>query len=128
MSYATTYDRARTFYDADSHIMELPGFLTDFADPQDMAKIPAISFAGGGRLAEALAKLEGQRTQPPERRAELLALGDALISGPKGYAALGAFDGGERAEALDRLGFHRQLVFSTFSAALAFREAHPLDV
>ena len=32
-----------------------------------------------------------------------MALGDSLISGPKGYAALGAFNSGERSTALDLL-------------------------
>jgi predicted TIM-barrel fold metal-dependent hydrolase len=52
--------------------------------------------------------------------AELLALGDQLIGGPKGYAALGAFNGAERSRALDLLGFERQLVFSTFTAGACF--------
>jgi hypothetical protein len=34
--------------------------------------------------------------------------------------ALGAFNAAERAQALDLLGFARQLVFATFSESLAF--------
>src|SRR5205807_9929842 len=35
------------------------------------------------------------------RSAKLLALGDGLIAGPKGYQALGAFNAAERGRALD---------------------------
>ena len=49
MAYAT----GRTFYDADSHIMELPDFLRDFADPAIRDRLPRISFGSGGRSAAA---------------------------------------------------------------------------
>ena len=91
-------------------------------------RIPAVSFRSGGRLAEGLAQLAKDKAQPKERVQELIALGDELIAGPKGYLALGAFNGRERTKALDMLGFHRQLVFSTFSAAIAFRSQEPIDV
>src|SRR5262249_30060887 len=50
-----------------------------------------------------------------------------LISGPKGYAALGAFNTAERTQALDMLGFARQLVFATFSTGPAFSELRAID-
>ena len=53
----------------------------------------------------------------------MVALGDQLIAGPKGYFALGAFNKSERTQALNQLGFHRQLVFSTFAAPLCFNAA-----
>ena len=40
-----TYATGREYYDADSHIMELPNFLTEFADPGIREKLPAISYA-----------------------------------------------------------------------------------
>ena len=122
------YAQGRTFYDADSHIMELPDFLAKHAESGCETELPTLSFASGGRLAEALEKLAGRDGHPAERKAELVALGDRLIAGPKGYEALGAFNRDERALALDCLGFHRQLVFSTFSASLAFRESRPVEV
>ena len=45
----------------------------------------------------------------------------------KGWAALGAFDTAERSRALDLLGFHRQLVFSTF-APTQFEGDRDLDL
>jgi predicted TIM-barrel fold metal-dependent hydrolase len=123
-----TYAQGRTFHDADSHVMELPDFLSAFADPAMRDRIPRISVASGGRLSAGMEELARRKAQPPERVAELLALGDQLIAGPKGYQALGAFNGAERRQALDLLGFARQLVFSTFSAGIAFSEKLPVDV
>jgi predicted TIM-barrel fold metal-dependent hydrolase len=51
---------------------------------------------------------------------EQVALGDRLLTGPKGYEAIGAFDTDERSLALDQLGFERQLVFASFSTNVVF--------
>ena len=116
MPYAT----GRTFLDADSHVMELPGFLRDHAERAMRDRIPPLPFDSGGRMTAALRQLEESNGHPPETVERLLALGDGLIAGPKGYEALGAFDRAERHRALDMLGFDRQFVFSTFSAAVVF--------
>src|SRR6201999_2283182 len=63
---------------------------------------------------------DSRRGAGAEGVAQMEALGDQLISGPKGYMALGAFNRDERSKALDMLGFHRQLVFATFSELTAF--------
>ena len=94
--------------------------LTEFADPDFRDKLPKISFGGGGRSAEGHEAAAARGAQPPERVAEMVALGDELIAGPKGYQALGAFNREERKQALDQLGFDRQLVFSTFAAGACF--------
>ncbi len=114
------YAEGRTHYDADSHIMELPDFLREFADPAQRDRIPLITGAGGGRSSKGIDEAATRRALPAERVAELVALGDQLIAGPKGYQALGAFNRDERTQALDQLGFDRQLVFATFSAGVAF--------
>jgi predicted TIM-barrel fold metal-dependent hydrolase len=49
--------------------------------------------------------------------AKLRALGDRILTGPKWYAALGAFNSAERGMVLDQLGIRRQMVFSSFAAA-----------
>lgn len=116
MAYASD----RTYLDADSHIMELPGLLQEYADPGVRDQIPDLSFSSGGKLHDPLAALAGSKAHPPERVSELLALGDDLIGGPKGYEALGAFNRDERSQALDLLGFDRQFVFATFSAGAFF--------
>jgi len=121
MSYAS----GRTFYDADSHLMELPDFLRSHADPALRDRLPRIH-VDAPRLQAGLADAAQRGAQPPEYAEELIALGAGLIAGPKGYQALGAFNSAERSRALDLLGFARQLVFSTFSAGHAFTRAHEL--
>jgi predicted TIM-barrel fold metal-dependent hydrolase len=56
----------------------------------------------------------------PEHVAMLRTFGDDLLKGPKWHAALGAFNGAERGEVLDMLGFQRQVVFSSFCAGKLF--------
>ncbi|MEY4579740.1 MAG: hypothetical protein RL701_4443 [Pseudomonadota bacterium] len=120
-----SYAEGRTFRDADSHIMELPDFLVAHADPTMRDIMPRIR-VDAPRLQAGLRLAAETGAQPAERVAELIALGDGLISGPKGYEALGAFNAQERSRALDLLGFSEQLVFATFSAGLAFRAARPV--
>lgn len=113
-----TYANGRAICDADSHLMELPDFLTRHADPADRASMPPLGslatgqFDPGGHV--------GKAGHAPERVAELVALGDGLTRGPKWHAALGAFSGAERATALDLLGFQRQVIFSSFCARPIF--------
>ena len=38
-----TYAAGRTYYDADSHIMELPDFLAEFAEPSEREQMPKIN-------------------------------------------------------------------------------------
>lgn len=122
MAYAT----GRTFFDADSHVMELPDFLTQYADPAYRDRVPQIR-AVPKPLADKLEHLLERKAHAPQDVRDMVALGDDLISGPKGYFALGAFNREERSTALDQLGFHRQLVFSTFAAGAAFATQRPVD-
>src|SRR3954447_14405452 len=114
------YAQGRTFLDADSHLMELPGFLKEHADPDMRDRLPELSFSSGGKMRTALEDLMARGAHAPENVDRLVALGDGLIAGPKGYEALGAFNGPERSKALDLLGFDRQLVFATFSPGAIF--------
>ncbi|HET6336657.1 MAG TPA: amidohydrolase family protein [Polyangiales bacterium] len=120
-----SYAQGRTFYDADSHIMELPDFLIAHADPAMRDRMPRIH-VDSPRLHSGLVDVMERRAQTPEHVEALVALGDQLIAGPKGYQALGAFNPTERSRALDLLGFSRQLVFSTFSAGITFSEQRAL--
>ena len=109
-----TYAGARLCFDADSHIMELPDFFKEFADrtPRSASRPDRLRRT----LGEAVAKFARTKRHEPEDVAEQVALGE-LVTGPKGYFALGAFNREERGQALDQLGFKRQLVFSTFTAS-----------
>ncbi len=106
------------YRDADSHLMELPGFLTEHAESGLRDRLPALSEIG---LAIEGIRLTGEaKGHPPEVVERLAALGGGLLRGPKWHDALGAFNGTERRRALDLLGFERQVVFSSFCAALLF--------
>jgi predicted TIM-barrel fold metal-dependent hydrolase len=117
------YARGRTYYDADSHLMETSDWLVSHADPEIRDRLKPLSLGGAGRMAEeAVAAAEA-------RRGDLQAASEAAgnLMKAKGWSALGAFDAAERSEALDLLGFDAQLVFSTF-AATQFVADDDLDV
>ena len=111
----------RPFYDADSHIMELPDFLQRYADPDLRGQIPSVSYSASLVTDEEVAEIVARGGRHSEEHiAELLALGDRLIETSKEIQALGAFDGRERSKAIDMLGFKKQLVFATHSVAMPF--------
>lgn len=117
-----SYAGARVINDADSHLMELPDFLTRHADPGDRAVMPPL-----GALTNKVfdpGDHTGQPGHTPETVARLTALGDQITRGPKWHDALGSFNGGERTVALDLMGFKRQVIFASFCARLIF-EADP---
>ena len=107
-----TYAGGRRIVDADSHLMEWPGFLTGNVEARFRDAMPVI---GGGRSQLDLST--GEHTD--DELAQLVGLGDDLIrKGPKWHAALGAVDPGERSQALDLLGFSHQVVYSSLCAPL----------
>jgi uncharacterized protein len=118
MAYAPD---SRPFYDADSHVMELPDFLQRYADPELRAEMPAVSYSASLVTDEEVAVIVARGGRHSEAHvAELLSLGDRLIETSKEIQALGAFDGRERGQALDLLGFKKQLVFATHSVYMPF--------
>ncbi len=120
MSYAPV---TRPFYDADSHIMELPDFLKAYADPQIRDDIPEVSYSASIVTDEEVAVIMSQGGKhSPEHVAAQIALGDQLIESSKEIQALGAFNAQDRSVAMDLLGFKKQLVFATHSVAFPF---HP---
>ena len=88
MVYAT----GRSFLDADSHVMELPDFLTSHADPDIRDRLPALPFEIGGTALHDWDQAAEHGAHSPETVEELIALGDDLLAGPKAYQALGAFN------------------------------------
>jgi uncharacterized protein len=106
------YAEGRTYYDADSHLMELSDWLAGYADADVRDEIRPLALGGAGKLAaEAVRAAETRRGD-----AAAAAALEQNVMGPKGWGALGAFDPTERSRALDLLGFEGQLVFSTFAA------------
>jgi len=119
-----TYAQGRTFYDADSHIMELPDWLPSYAEASIRERLRPLYLGGAGKLA-ADAVAQAQARQGDDAAARAL---EAELMVKKGWHALGAFDARERSRALDLLGFDSQLVFSTFAATqYAGDDAEVLD-
>lgn len=108
-----TYAGDRLVFDADSHVMELPGWLEQFADRSTAEALRPLALGAAGALAEravteaATRQAGGVATLDPDP-VELLR--------SKGWGAVGAFDSTERSFVLDQLGFAAQLVFPTFAA------------
>lgn len=109
-----TYAGQRTILDADSHVMELPGFLDDFIEPAQRDRLNRDGLRGRtAMIDDAVAKARA-RGVDPERAAQ--ARERLLLD--KGWHAMGAFDPLERSSVLDLLGFDGQLVFATFAPAM----------
>jgi len=107
------YAEGRVYYDADSHIMELPDWLGAYVSDDMKERIGDLRLGAAGRLAEKAVADAAERSLDDESRARLE---DRLLHA-KGWGALGAFDPEERSRALDLLGFDRQLVFATFATS-----------
>lgn len=112
-----------TIFDADSHVMEVEGWLASFADAHVREQLAPLPFEGAGAGAEELmaslpALWERQRDQE---------IGAEVIAGPKGWRAPGALDTAVRSRVLDALGLAAQLVFPTFALG-QFARSKDLDV
>jgi predicted TIM-barrel fold metal-dependent hydrolase len=108
-----TYVGDRVVFDADSHVMELPGWLEEFADDATATALRPLALGGAGALADRAV------ADAAARRAGGVAMLDAdpaRLLRSKGWDAVGAFDATERSFVLDQLGFAAQLVFPTFAA------------
>ena len=75
MSYAND----RLIHDADSHLMELPDFLSANAEPDMRDLLPPLATTG----AFDLTAYEGRPGHSSARVKELVALGDSLTRGQK---------------------------------------------
>ena len=113
------YADGRTYLDADSHLMERPDFLRDFATDDIRRRLEPLNGGSQDRARDIFDEIVALPKHTDARVEEMVALGDNLIAGPKGYLALGAFNREERQQALNQLGFQRQLVFATFSPVQA---------
>ena len=120
-----TYAGEIAIHDADSHLMEPNDWLASYADPATAAKLADLSLlGGGGQATNDLVDQCWERRNDPEETAKLAA---DVVNGPKGYFAYGSMVADERIGALDQLGFHSQLVFSTFSPS-QFQRSSDIDL
>lgn len=108
-----TYAGERIVFDADSHVMELPGWLEAFADDATREQLRPLFLGGAGALAESAVADAAERNRAGASRVEQTA---SELLHKKGWSAIGAFDSSERSAVLDTLGFQAQLVFPTFAA------------
>ena len=86
------YAEGREFYDADSHIMELPSWLGTYADPSVRDRLPGFSLGSSGsseRVKEmiALVRLEGLEARKPDQlsggQRQRVALARSLVRRPQ---------------------------------------------
>ena len=113
----------RNFYDADSHVMELPNFIIDYADKEFKDLIPPVNYKASlvtDEEVEIIVKNGGKHSKAHVDAQ--IALGDRLIAESKEIQALGAFNREDRSVAMDMLGFKKQLVFATHSVVTPFRD------
>jgi predicted TIM-barrel fold metal-dependent hydrolase len=109
-----SYTGGRPALDADSHLMELPGFLDPFIEEPMRERLRGRSMAKVAPLLDAATVAAERRRQDPGARAEAE---DRLLR-DKGWSAMGAFDPAERSRVVDLLGVDGQLVFATFATAM----------
>lgn len=111
-------------YDADAHVMEPLDWLEKHADPSILDRLEDMPTKSVGGAIGELVRLASEGAHPIEKAKELE---KDILSGPKGYAALGAFNSKERSRTLDILNIKGQLVFTTF-AGLQFAYSKDNDV
>ncbi|GJM37434.1 MAG: amidohydrolase [Acidimicrobiales bacterium] len=115
-----TYIEGRVVHDADAHIMELPHWLRDHADPaiRDRIEIPgyANELRQTGDNDEQLADLDQAFHRLFERHASEDYRADeaAQVMLRKNFAATGSFVAEDRPRVLDYMGVSSQLLFNTF--------------
>lgn len=102
------YAEGRTYYDADSHLVETPGYYDSYIHPKVLHRAPPILY--GGRFP-----LDGYH-EAVKLRAEpgFAEAAEAKLMERKLWSALGSYDAADRARALNGLGFGAQLVFDSF--------------
>ena len=121
-----TYAGERAIHDADSHLMETPEMLHDFADPKIRERIdPRYFFSAVGNQGK-LADFPVYRRNHAD--AAYRAQDEAELMLRKNWNATGSFLKEDRSKALDLLGFKSQLVFNTFWNAYLVRLEHGGDV
>lgn len=115
----------RILLDADSHLMETPGWLESYADLTTRERLGELGLASGGREAADHIAAAERRMADDVATAELERNG---IGGAYGWSALGAISPAERARVLDLVGFGAQLVFSTLASTQFLASDDPVVV
>lgn len=108
-----TYAHRDDIFDADTHMMERPDWIAEFADPDIRPHLEP--FVGGKkdvleRIEEGLAKFDRRKAEP-DYAAKIEE--DFMRMENKGWHGMGAFDADERVRVNDILGFKASIVFPT---------------
>ena len=118
------YAHREDIYDADTHMMERPDWIYEFADKDIRDRLEPIVEGDEDtlkRIDDSIKKFNERQSSP-----EVLnkAKGEFMGWGHKGWDGLGAFDSNERILANDLLGFKGHIVFPTsaFDQVLASKE------
>ena len=123
-TYAAAQLGEREVHDADSHLMETPSMLAEYADPEIRQRLASFDFAGstGGqqRVVEQAQTLHADPAYRERAAEELMTR--------KNWNATGSFLKEDRPQALDLLGFRSQLVFNTFWSGYLCRLEHVEDL
>ena len=120
MSYAEGLE----IHDADSHLMETPDWLFEYASADVRAQMKPVFVASVKPGEESFIDELRRRHHDPEYRAR----DEAEIMLRKNWTATGSFLKEDRPRALDLLGFRSQLVFNTFANKHLCAAEHDDDV
>lgn len=108
------YAEGRVYHDADSHLMEAPDWLIQFADPAVRDRLEPLWMQGLADYAsETITKVNAGRGDPTQLKSA-----EEKLMTRKNWTALGAVFKEDRSHALDLLGFSSQLVFSTYGSGV----------
>ena len=107
------YAHRADIYDADTHMMEPPTWLAEFADAKLRPHLTPFGQSKPAAIEKAEQALAGfaKRQQNPDLAAEIEAHFMAMKH--KGFQGLGAWDRDERVRVNDLLGFNAHIVFPT---------------
>ena len=119
-----TYAHREDIYDADTHMMEHPNWIYDFASEEIKEHLEPIVEGDkevSERIDKAIANFENRRSSSIALEQ---AKKDFMTWNHKGWEGLGAFNAEERKLANDLLGFKAHIVFPTsaFDQVLAAKE------
>lgn len=109
-----SYTGERPTLDADSHLMELPGFLDPYIEHSMRDRLHRRPLDKVASVVDAATSAADRRTRDADARRE----SEQRLLVDKGWSAMGAFDPAERSHVLDLLGVDAQLVFATFATAM----------
>ncbi len=120
------YAHRPVIFDADTHMMERPGWIAAYADPDVRDRLEPFlkhSVHGMQTVQDALVKFDA-RAQDAAARDAMQA--EFMSMQYKGWHGLGAFDAAERVCANDLLGFQAFIVFPTeaFNQVIAATDPH----